>query len=70
MGTINVVVRVDHPPEASVIPDPLEPMVELHYVLEDGGTLDILMTRATLTATLAAGAVLRATMEQAYDAAR
>jgi len=72
MGTINVVLRVDRAPEMAYVPDPDEPMLEFHFVLDDGGTLDLLMTPEIATATLAAGGVMRATMEQerAHDAAR
>ena len=43
MGTINVTLRVDTLPEISRIPDPHEYLVEFHYTLADGGTLDLIM---------------------------
>jgi hypothetical protein len=71
VGTLNISVQVDAPPEMGYLRTPKGALVEYHFTIVGGSTLDVLMTHETATALLAAGSVLRAQVEQelARDAA-
>jgi hypothetical protein len=64
MGMMNVAVQVDAPPAIDYLITEDGALIEFHWSLADGSTLDLLMSPEVATLALAAGAVMRAQVEQ------